>query len=241
MVQRGLDHLARFSPSTWTLDTKTAEAVHEAHFMLPPATILARQQCTCCDRRHVPYKLVLSAALISVLLFVLLLDSFDVRGEVPRATGEAPPQMEAMESSEQFRVHGVATNPARGEGWIKFVLQQKAGVSSDGGSGSSSSASWRTLSFGEVSGLWRNSSPPFVDVFAASIAALPFDAVFWESAPVTKTTMVRILLFLLFRLEYMRCRASYTVTHKRSCCATSGVLIYHYAAAVHKDSILQLL
>ncbi|CAM9578347.1 unnamed protein product, partial [Hapterophycus canaliculatus] len=49
-------------------------------------------------------------------------------------------------------------------------------------------SSWRTLSFKEVVSLWRNSRD-FAEMFTDSVKAVPFAAVFWESAPVTRTTM----------------------------------------------------
>lgn len=77
----------------------------------------------------------------------------------------------------------------------KFVLQERVGGGSSG-SGSSVSgdeqeaSSWRTLSFREVAGLWKSEQLEFVETLVSSITALPFEAVFWESIPVTRDTQV---------------------------------------------------
>ncbi|CAM9169441.1 unnamed protein product [Pylaiella littoralis] len=73
----------------------------------------------------------------------------------------------------------------------KFVLQES--ISSGGGGGSSVSehdgqSSWRTLGFREVAGLWKSGQGEFVETFVSSITDLPFEAVFWESIPVTRDT-----------------------------------------------------
>ncbi|CAM9944397.1 unnamed protein product [Scytosiphon promiscuus] len=87
-----------------------------------------------------------------------------------------------------YRAHEVE----RDSGLTKFVLQEGKGGGGGGGGGGGSSvaaeAAWRTLTFEEVVSLWRHSRP-FTEMFADSMKAVPFEAVFWESAPVTRTTM----------------------------------------------------
>lgn len=135
--------------------------------------------------------------LLSALLILLLVACFDLLGGVPEGTkGLAMSE----ENSLTFRAHQVqdqeATSTSRGV--TKFVLQEysgppasaERGASSSDGLRSPASSPWRTLSFGEVADLWQ-SSPSFVGMFAASLAAVPYDAMFWESMPVTKSTMVR--------------------------------------------------
>lgn len=73
------------------------------------------------------------------------------------------------------------------QGVKKFVLQES--VPTAGSDGCAENRSWRTLSFREVAGLWQR-SPLFTEMFAASLAAVPFGAMFWESLSVTKATMV---------------------------------------------------
>lgn len=167
-----------------------------------------RRYCRCCSRLKC-HPLLSTAWRIFLLLFLLLLLLLllpkstllvhSLVGLHDGATAEAAehgPEPRMADVLHQFRAQQVATGAAAREGVTKFVLQECVGVlptgqeSGSGSETSSSSSSWRTLSFKEVAGLWR-SSPTFAEMFAASIAEVPSEALFWESAPVTRTTMVR--------------------------------------------------
>lgn len=94
----------------------------------------------------------------------------------------------------QFRAEQVEEGP----NMRKFLLQESfgsisVGESREGERQSSSATSWRTLTFKQVAELWRNSTE-FTEVFVDSISSAPFDAFFWESKPVTKSTMVSPVL-----------------------------------------------
>lgn len=163
-------------------------------------------KCCSCNVRLKLHPLASTAWRVFLLLLLLLLFLPSSVVLIPRllgphggATAEAAqngPRPTMTESLRQFRAHQVATGAAVREGVTKFVVQEYVGVLPTGqetGSGSessSSTSSWRTLSFKDVTELWR-SSPTFAEMFAASIAAVPSEALFWESAPVTRTTMVR--------------------------------------------------
>lgn len=93
-------------------------------------------------------------------------------------------------SPRQYRVEILE----EGRGMRKFVLQKwvESRVESEGvDNRTTSSAPWRTLSFVEVADLWQD-SPAFVETFAESLASVPFEAFFWESVPVTKSTLVSV-------------------------------------------------
>eukprot|EP00752_Nemacystus_decipiens_P003071 g2846.t1 len=64
----------------------------------------------------------------------------------------------------------------------KFVLQEGTGR------GDASELSWRDLSVKEVAGLWKTGGE-FVETFVSSIKEIGFEAVFFESVPVTRSTM----------------------------------------------------
>lgn len=84
-----------------------------------------------------------------------------------------------------YRVHEVSADEggARSRRLKKFVLQENSGRSGD------PELSWRNLSVKEVAGLWR-SRGEFVETFISSIKEIGFEAVFFESVPVTRSTMV---------------------------------------------------
>lgn len=84
----------------------------------------------------------------------------------------------------RWRAHEVGgVEGARRGGVKKFVLQESSG------SGSGAEPSWRTLSFKEVAGQWK-SGGELVQTIATCIKEVDFPAVFWESAPVTRSTTV---------------------------------------------------
>lgn len=88
-----------------------------------------------------------------------------------------------------FRAHQQTEEPTR-QGVKKFVLQESApAASGSDGCAAEEKRPWRTLSFRQVADLWQR-SPLFAEMFATSLAAVPFGAMFWESLPVTKATMV---------------------------------------------------
>lgn len=68
----------------------------------------------------------------------------------------------------------------------KFVLQEGTG------SGRAPEPSWRNLSVKEVAGLWKGRGE-FVETFISSIKEIGFEAVFFESVPVTRGTMVSVV------------------------------------------------
>lgn len=178
--------------------------------MVQPGTVFACakqnqvwRNCRCCSRlqfhslstawRAVSPQLLLVLLLLLPTSALLLHSLLGLHvGAAAEAAGNEP-QPRMAETLHQFRSHQVATGAAAREGVTKFVLQESGGVpptgQESGSESSRSSSSWRTLSFKEVAGLWR-SSPAFADMFAASIAAVPSEALFWESAPVTRSTMV---------------------------------------------------
>lgn len=78
-----------------------------------------------------------------------------------------------------------ASRVAAGNDFVKFVLQESVGSS---GRAPAEAATWRTLSFAEVADLFKNGLP---DCFLESVKEVNFEALFWESAPVTRTTTVR--------------------------------------------------
>ena len=155
----------------------------------------------CCCSRLQSHPLLSTSWRVSLLLLILPTSALLI-GRVlglhgpaaaARSTAESEnePQLKMTETLHHFRAHQVATGTATGKSVTKFVLQQSVvGVLPTEEPGSDSSSSWRTLSFKEVAGLWRN-NPTFSEMFAASIGASPWEALFWESAPVTRTTMVR--------------------------------------------------
>lgn len=155
-----------------------------------------RNRC-CCSRLHSHPLLATSWRVSMLLLLILPTSALLIRSVLGRhdglraaAAAENGPQPKMTEVLHHFRAHQVATGAAATEGVTKFVLQERVGVLPTEESGSDSSSSWRTLSFKEVAELWRGSAT-FSETFAASIAASPSEALFWESAPVTRTTMVR--------------------------------------------------
>ncbi|CBN75995.1 conserved unknown protein [Ectocarpus siliculosus] len=75
-----------------------------------------------------------------------------------------------------------ANRVAAGNDFVKFVLQESVG--SDGRD-PAEAATWRTLNFREVADLFKKGLP---DCFLESMKEANFEAVFWESAPVTRTT-----------------------------------------------------
>lgn len=92
----------------------------------------------------------------------------------------------------QFQAHETEST----DSMKKFVLKEGCvSATSDGSIGaaslspSSSLLQWRTLSFKEVADLWQR-SPEFSGMFTESLASLPFEAIFWESAPVTPASVV---------------------------------------------------
>lgn len=87
------------------------------------------------------------------------------------------------------------------QGVKKFVLQES--VPTAGSDECAENRSWHTLSFREVAGLWQRSSL-FTEMFAASLAAVPFGAMFWESLPVTKATMVSVCSLPKRLLSYFK-------------------------------------
>lgn len=79
-----------------------------------------------------------------------------------------------------YRAHEVGTEEGGdGKRVRKFMIQEGTG------SGSASELSWRNLSFKEVAGLWKRSGE-FVDMFGD----ISFKAVFFESMPVARNSMV---------------------------------------------------
>lgn len=129
--------------------------------------------------------LVLRAAWLApaALLFALG-GSLCLSHNFPPATKMSTAASISTTNMTEFRAQPVQT--AAGElpqSVRKFVLQQHSGDTSI-------AERWRTLSFEEVVALWQSSSS-FAEVFAASLAAVPFEAIFWESAPVTGDSMVR--------------------------------------------------
>ena len=120
-------------------------------------------------------------ALLSASLLLLLLGGL----HSPQGAAAAG-ELSIMEiSSQQYRSHRV--DAGEDNRVSKFELQKAEEVGADG-----EPLSWRALSFREVAGLWQT-SPQFAEMFAATLAAVPHDAIFWESIPVTQGTMVREL------------------------------------------------
>lgn len=96
----------------------------------------------------------------------------------------------SISSTADFRAHpvhgGVGELPLHVR---KFVVQQRNGSTTAIEEGAEETVTrWRTLSFKEVATLWQ-SSVTFAEVFAASLSTLPFEAIFWESAPVTGNSL----------------------------------------------------
>lgn len=106
----------------------------------------------------------------------------------------------------KYRAHEVDGD----SGLMKFVLQEQA----DSHGTAAAEASWRTLSFEEVALLWRNSRD-FAEMFMDSVKAVPFEAVFWESAPVTRTTMVRRESAVIFVGSRLRVGCSCAMHHRQ--------------------------
>ncbi|CAN0155155.1 unnamed protein product [Ascophyllum nodosum] len=116
-------------------------------------------------------------ALLSASLLLLLLGGL----HSPQGAAAAG-ELSIMEiSSQQYRSHRV--DAGEDNRVSKFELQKAEEVGADG-----EPLSWRALSFREVAGLWKT-SPQFAEMFAATLAAVPHDAIFWESIPVTQGTM----------------------------------------------------
>lgn len=167
--------------------------------MVQPGTLFAAFKQHQGWRHHFPstawrvFQLLLLLLLFPTLA-LLIHSLLGLNGGEEAAAAENRSQPKMTETLHHFRAHQVATGAAGREGVMKFVVQESIGVlptgQESGSESGSSSPPWRTLSFKEVAGLWWSSST-FAEVFAASIAAVPFEALFWESAPVTKDTMVR--------------------------------------------------
>lgn len=135
---------------------------------------------------------VVSSSLISVALLIFLVATTLPKNNVgiPRNTqqGRVSPHM-------KYRAHEVVVGTEgqtdRG-GLKKFVLQE--GTAGTGSGSSASELSWRNLSVKEVAGLWKSKDGEFVETFISSIKEIAaFEAVFFESKPVTRNTMVRLL------------------------------------------------
>lgn len=123
--------------------------------------------------------------LLSSLLLFILLGELSVPPRAKAAAGDLTVMAENASQHGEYRTHRL--DDGEREGVAKYVLQQHniAGVEP------SAASSWRTLTFREVASLWRT-SPPFAEMFAASLAAVPYSAIFWESIPVTRETVVRV-------------------------------------------------
>lgn len=122
---------------------------------------------------------VVSSSLVFIALFFLLAVTLYYsarRGGVCRLLGGG---------DGMYRVHEVSADEggAGSRRLKKFVLQENSGRSGD------PELSWRNLSVKEVAGLWR-SRGEFVETFISSIKEIGFEAVFFESVPVTRSTMV---------------------------------------------------
>lgn len=122
--------------------------------------------------------------LLSSLLLFILLGELRAPPRAKAAVGDLTVMAENASQHGEYRTHRLDNGDR--EGALKYVLQQNtAGVEP------SAASSWRTLTFREVASLWQTSSP-FAEMFAASLAAVPYSAIFWESIPVTRETMVRV-------------------------------------------------
>ncbi|CAN0517001.1 unnamed protein product [Ectocarpus sp. 12 AP-2014] len=129
-------------------------------------------------------------SLISASLVLLLVLSAGLLP--PRTTATAPdgrlPDIMSEKNEEgvspQQQKGGAyrANRVAAGNDFVKFVLQESVG--SDGRV-PAEAATWRTLNFREVAHLFKQGLP---DCFLESMKEANFEAVFWESVPVTRTT-----------------------------------------------------
>lgn len=151
-----------------------AAAAHCDHFRL----ILMLLASVRASYRVGPFSLVSLALLI--FLVAATLQHQQQQGNTPHLV---------YEGAVMYRVHELgADEGGAGSRRVKnFVLQESTG--SGGGDGGPERSSWRNLSVKEVAGLWK-SRGEFVDTFVSSIKEIGFEAVFFESAPVTRSTMV---------------------------------------------------
>lgn len=133
-------------------------------------------------------------SLISASLVLLLVVSAGLLP--PRTTATAPERRlpdimseknEEGVSPQQQQGGGAyrANRVAAGNDFVKFVLQESVGSDDRD---PAEAATWRTLNFREVADLFKKGLP---DCFLESMTEANFEAVFWESAPVTRTTTVR--------------------------------------------------
>lgn len=131
---------------------------------------------------RVSYCVVLSS-LVSVALVILLEVAARQRQQ---QESTITPQLLAgtTHGAIMYRAHEVGAEKGRAgsKGWKKFLLQEGTE------SGEPPGLSWRNLSVKEVAGLWK-AGGEFVDTFTSSIKDVGFDALFFESVPVTKSTM----------------------------------------------------
>eukprot|EP00903_Cladosiphon_okamuranus_P016565 g15282.t1 len=135
---------------------------------------------------------VVSSSLLSLALLIFLAS---VTLQHQQQGGGISPQLDLVhEGAVMFRVHEVGAEEAgAGSRRVKkFVLQENSGSGGGGGGGGDGGgpepSPWRNLSVKEVVGLWK-SGGEFVDTFVASIKEIDFEAVFFESVPVTRSTM----------------------------------------------------
>ncbi|CAB1118327.1 unnamed protein product [Ectocarpus sp. CCAP 1310/34] len=140
----------------------------------------------CCSspRPALVYSLI-SASL--VLLLVLSAGLLPPRTTATSPDGRLPDIMsekneEGVSPQQQKGGAYRANRVAAGNDFVKFVLQESVG--SDGRV-PAEAATWRTLNFREVAELFKQGLP---DCFLESMKETNFEAVFWESVPVTRTT-----------------------------------------------------
>lgn len=131
---------------------------------------------------------VVSTSLVSIalLLFVVAVAATLQKNQQHGNTPHLVHAGDEAGAAAMYRAHEVGTEEgSAGSARLKkFVLQESTG------SGSASERPWRDLSVKEVAGLCK-SRGEFVEAFTSSIKEIGFEAVFFESVPVTRSTMVR--------------------------------------------------